>query len=259
MLVNIDPLAVIDPKATIDESVIIGPYSVIGSNVTIGARTVIGPHVVINGPTTIGTDNQIFQFSSLGEIPQDKKFHDEQSRLEIGNGNTIREFVTINRGTDHGGSLTSIGNNNWLMAYIHIAHDCIVANDVVFSNNATLAGHVTVGNGVILGGFTLVHQFCAIGNNVFTAMGSSISKDVPPYLMVSGTPAHPHGINSEGLKRLDLSSDIIKNIKRVYKYLYRSKLSFDDAKKEIEKISESCEEVKIMYEFLKNSKRSILR
>ncbi len=256
---SIDRLAVIDPKANIDESATIGPYSVIGPNVSIGANTWIGPHVVINGPTTIGADNQIFQFSSIGEIPQDKKFHNEQSSLEIGDGNTIREFVTINRGTQHGGGITKIGNNNWLMAYIHIAHDCIIGNNVVFSNNATLAGHVTVGDGVILGGFTLVHQFCAIGNNVFTAMGSSISKDVPPYLMVSGTPAHPCGINSEGLKRLNLSADVIKNIKNVYKHLYRTGLSFDDAKKEIAKIADSCDEVKTMHEFLQNSKRSILR
>jgi len=257
--VSIDQLAVIDPKANIDESVTIGPFSVIGPNVTIGENSWVGPHVVINGPTTIGKNNKIFQFSSIGEIPQDKKFHSEESRLEIGDGNTIREFVTINRGTENGGGITKIGNNNWLMAYIHIAHDCIVANDVIFSNNATLAGHVTVGDGAILGGFTLVHQFCAIGNNVFTAMGSSISKDVPPYLMVSGTPAHPHGVNSEGLKRLGLSSDVIKNIKTVYKYLYRAGLSFDDAKKEIEQLVASCKEVKIMHDFLQNSKRSILR
>ncbi|VAW93390.1 Acyl-[acyl-carrier-protein]--UDP-N-acetylglucosamine O-acyltransferase [hydrothermal vent metagenome] len=256
---SIDRLAVIDSKADIDESVTIGPYSVIGPNVSIAANTWIGPHVVINGPTKIGANNQIFQFSSIGEIPQDKKFHNEKSFLEIGEGNTIREFVTINRGTEHGGGITKVGNNNWLMAYIHIAHDCIVGNNVVFSNNATLAGHVTIGNGTILGGFTLVHQFCAIGNNVFTAMGSSISKDVPPYLMVSGTPAHPCGINSEGLKRLDLPSDVVKNIKTVYKHLYRTGLSFEDAKKEIEKISNNCEEVKIMYDFLQNSKRSILR
>lgn len=256
---SIDRLAIIDPKAQIDESVTVGPYSIIGSDVTIAANTWIGPHVIINGPTTIGSNNKIFQFSSIGEIPQDKKFHNEESRLEIGDGNTIREFVTINRGTENGGGVTKIGNNNWLMAYIHIAHDCIVGNEAVFSNNATLAGHVTVGNGVILGGFTLVHQFCSIGNNVFTAMGSSISKDVPPYLMVSGTPAHPCGVNSEGLKRLGLSSDIIKNIKSVYKYLYRSGLGFEEAKKEIEKISESCSEVKMMYDFLQNSKRSILR
>ncbi len=256
---NIHSTAVIDPSANIDKSVTIGPYSIIGANVTIGANSWIGPHVVINGPTTIGADNKIFQFSSIGEVPQDKKFHNESSKLEIGDGNTIREFVTINRGTEHGGGLTKIGNNNWLMAYIHIAHDCIVGNDVVFSNNATLAGHVTVGDGVILGGFTLVHQFCAIGNNVFTAMGSSISKDVPPYVMVSGAPAHPFGVNSEGLKRLSLSSDTIKNIKSVYKYLYRNGLSFEDAKKEIEKISDSCDEVKNMHEFIQNSRRSIIR
>jgi len=256
---SIDRLAVIDPKANIDESVTIGSFSVIGADVSIAANTWIGPHVVINGPTSIGSDNQIFQFSSIGEIPQDKKFHNEHSRLVIGNGNTIREFVTINRGTDHGGGLTQIGNDNWLMAYIHIAHDCVIGNNVVFSNNATLAGHVTVADGVILGGFTLVHQFCSIGNNVFTAMGSSIAKDVPPYLMVSGAPAHPSGVNSEGLKRLGLSSDTIKNIKTVYKHLYRNGLSFEDAKAEIEKMASSCDEVKIMHEFLQNSTRSILR
>ncbi|MCB1569965.1 MAG: acyl-ACP--UDP-N-acetylglucosamine O-acyltransferase, partial [Xanthomonadales bacterium] len=203
----IHPSALIDPSAKIGSNVSIGAFSIIGQDVEIGDGTTIGPHVVIDGPTRIGRDNRIWQFASLGAAPQDKKFHGEQSRLEIGDRNVIREFVTFNRGTEEGSGVTRIGNDNWLMAYVHIAHDCVVGNNAIFSNASSLAGHVTVDDWVILGGFTLVHQFCQVGAHAFTAMGAIINRDVPPYVTVAGSFAEPKGINSEGLRRRGYSSE----------------------------------------------------
>jgi UDP-N-acetylglucosamine acyltransferase len=256
---EIHSTAIIDPSAKISEGVTIGPYSVIGADVEIGANTWIGPHVVINGPTRIGCDNKIYQFASIGEAPQDLKYDGEPTRLEIGDRNTIRECVTINRGTVSGGGLTRIGSDNLLMAYIHIAHDCRIGNHVIFSNNASLAGHAHVGDYVILSGFTLVHQFCAIGDYAFTGMGSAIAKDVPPYLMISGNPAAPHGLNKVGLKRRGFSEGQLRNLTRVYKLLYRQGLSLDEAKRQIAEMAESHEEVKRFADFLEQSKRSIIR
>ena len=243
-MTELHPTAIIDPSAKIGTVVSIGPYSVIGPDVVIGDECWIGPHVVINGPTTLGRDNKIFQFASVGEVPQDLKFEGEDTRLEIGDRNTVREFATINRGTGDGGSVTRIGNDNLLMAYIHIAHDCIVGNHVILSNNASLAGHVTVGDYAILGGFTLVHQFCAIGEHVFAGMGSAIAKDVPPYLIVSGAPAAPHGLNKVGLKRRGFSDEQLRQLSRAYKLLYRQGLSFDEAKSQLQKLGEEGEELK---------------
>jgi len=256
---TIDSTAIIDAKANIDSDVTIGPYTVIGPHVTIEAGSKIGPHVVINGPTHLGTNNTIFQFASIGEVPQDKKFHGEESKLIIGDGNTIREFVTINRGTADGGGTTLIGNNNWLMAYIHIAHDCQVGNNTIFSNGASLAGHAIVDDYAILGGFTLIHQFCHIGAHAFCGMGSAISKDVPPYIMVNGNPAHPHGINSEGLKRSGFSKEAIKAIKEAYKIIYRLGLTVESAKMKLELLAESQAEVKTLIQFMQNSQRGIVR
>lgn len=256
---TIDSTAIIDAKANIDSDVTIGPYTVIGPHVTIDAGSKIGPHVVINGPTHIGKNNTIFQFASIGEVPQDKKFHGEESKLVIGDGNTIREFVTINRGTEDGGGSTVIGNNNWLMAYIHIAHDCQVGNNTIFSNGASLAGHAIVDDYAILGGFTLIHQFCHIGAHAFCGMGSAISKDVPPYIMVNGNPAHPHGINSEGLKRSGFSKEAIKAIKEAYKIIYRLGLTVESAKAKLELLAESQAEVQPLIHFMKNSQRGIVR
>lgn len=256
---TIDSTAIVDAKANIDSDVTIGPYTVIGPHVTIEAGSNIGPHVVINGPTHIGKNNTIFQFASVGEVPQDKKFHGEKSKLVIGDGNTIREFVTINRGTDDGGGSTVIGNNNWLMAYIHIAHDCQVGNNTIFSNGASLAGHAIVDDYAILGGFTLIHQFCHIGAHAFCGMGSAISKDVPPYMMVNGNPAHPHGINSEGLKRSGFSKDAIKAIKESYKIIYRLGLTVEVAKEKLEVLAESQDEIKSLIKFMQNSQRGIVR
>jgi UDP-N-acetylglucosamine acyltransferase len=256
---SIDPRAVVDPGAKIADDVTIGPYSVIGPEVEIGAGTWIGPHVVISGPTRIGRDNKFYQFSSIGEVPQDKKFHGEQSSLVIGDRNVVREFCTLNRGTEDGGGETRIGNDNWIMAYVHIAHDCQVADNTIFANNASLAGHVTVGDYAILGGFTLVHQFTAVGAHSFTGMGSAISKDVPPYVMVSGSPAAPFGLNTEGLKRRGFSSEARSAIKQAYKLLYRSNKTLDEAVEAMAELVEEFEEVAAFAEFLKNTQRGVIR
>ncbi|MCW9058062.1 MAG: acyl-ACP--UDP-N-acetylglucosamine O-acyltransferase [Gammaproteobacteria bacterium] len=255
----IDSRAVIDPAARIAPGVIVGPYSVIGPDVEIEAGCRIGPHVVIRGPTRIGRDNEIFQFASIGDAPQDKKYDHEPTRLEIGDRNVIREGCTINRGTVQDRGLTSIGDDNWIMAYVHIAHDCIVGNNTIFANNASLAGHVRIEDHVILGGFTLVHQFCAIGAHAFTGMGSAIAKDVPPYMMVSGAPAHPHGLNSEGLKRRGFSDEAMATLKKAYKLLYRSRMSFEEALVEIRALEPECVEVTPLREFLERQTRGIIR
>lgn len=255
----IDPSAAIDPTAQIAEGVSIGPFSVIGAGVTIGAGTWIGPHAVINGPTRIGVENRIFQFTSIGEIPQDKKFHGEASRLEIGDRNTIREYASINRGTDEGGGVTRIGDDNWLMAYIHIAHDCQIGDHTVFANGASLAGHATIHDYAILGGFTLIHQFCSIGAHAFCGMGSAIGKDVPPYIIVTGNPAHPHGLNIEGLKRHGFSKEAIKVLRDAYKILYRSSLTLDEAKVKLTGLAQIQVEVKLLLDFVAQTQRGIIR
>ncbi|WP_172600422.1 acyl-ACP--UDP-N-acetylglucosamine O-acyltransferase [Sulfurivermis fontis] len=256
---SIHHTAIVDPQAKIGTGVSIGAYSIIGADVEIGDNTWIGPHVVINGPTRIGRDNRIYQFASLGEAPQDKKYNGEPTRLEIGDRNVIRECVTMNRGTPGGGGVTRIGSDGLFMAYIHVAHDCHIGDKVIFSNNASLAGHVHVGNQVILSGFTLVHQFCSIGDHAFTGMGSAISKDVPPYLMVAGNPAEPHGINKEGLKRRGFSPQSIQTLRQAYKVLYRTGLSLDEATARLKEMAQTCPELKIFVDFIANSKRSIIR
>lgn len=255
----IDKTAIIDANAEIANDVEIGPYTIIGAKVKIDSGSWIGPHVVIQGPTTIGKNNKIFQFSSIGEAPQDKKYFDEDTQLIIGDDNLIRESVTINRGTVQGGNVTRIGSKNWIMAYCHIAHDCIVGNDIVFANCASLAGHVTIKDHVILGGFTLVHQFANVGEYSFSARASGIMRDVPPYVVVSGYSGSPSGINIEGLKRHQFSDAKIRNIKNAYKLLYKSKLKFDEALVEIEKLAKGNEEIEAFYSFLSDTKRGIVR
>ena len=255
----IHPTALIDPGARIGNDVSVGAYSIIGADVEIGDNTWIGPHVVIEGPTRIGNDNRIWQFASLGGAPQDKKFHGETSRLEIGDRNMIREFVTFNRGTKDGSGLTRIGNDNWLMAYVHIAHDCVVGNNTIFSNASSLAGHVCVDDWVILGGFTLVHQFCQVGAHAFTAMGAIINRDVPPYVTVAGSFAEPKGINSEGLRRRGYSSDRIMAIKRAYRTLYMSGLPLSEARSELARAAEGAPDVRLMLDFIERSQRSLVR
>ena len=257
---SIDPRAVVDPSAKIADGVTIGPFSVIGADVEIGENTWIGPHVVINGPTRIGKDNRIFQFSSIGEIPQDKKFHGEASSiLDIGDRNTIREYATINRGTEDGGGVTKVGNDNWLMAYIHIAHDCIVGDDVIMANAASIAGHTIVNDHAIMGGFAVTHQFTTIGSYAFCGLGSIITRDIPPYVIVNGNPAEPHGINVEGLKRREFSKPAIQAIRKAYKLLYRSGLQLEEAKKQISELAEDHQEVQLMVDFLNTVRRSIVR
>lgn len=251
--------AIIDPSATIADNVSIGPYSIIGANVEIGADCVIGPHVVINGPTKIGKGNKIYQFSSIGEDPQDKKYAGELTLLEIGENNLIRESVTINRGTIQGGGITKIGSNNWIMAYVHIAHDCMVGNDNIIANNTSLAGHVIIDDFVILGGFSLISQFNKIGSHAFSAMGSVISRNIPPYVLVSGHMAKPIGVNVEGLRRRLFSDEQVKNIKQAYKLIYRSGLRIEEAEKKLDILSQEQPELTILSIFLNTQHGGIIR
>jgi UDP-N-acetylglucosamine acyltransferase len=255
----IHPSAIIDPKAVIADDVKIGPYTVIGPEVEIGSGCEIASHVVINGPTKIGRNNRIFQFASIGEEPQDKKYHGEDTLLEIGDNNLIRESVTINRGTVQGGGITRVGSNNWIMAYVHIAHDCIVGNDNIFANNASLAGHVLIDDYVILGGFTLVSQFNYLGSHSFSAMGSVISRNVPPYVLVSGHMAKPVGVNVEGLRRRQFSDKQIKNIRQAYKVLYRSGLRMEEAEQKLKAIEQEDRELDVMLDFLEKQEGGIIR
>ena len=256
----IDKTAIIHPNTKIDKDVSIGAYSIIDQDVSIQSGTTIGSHVVIKGPTTIGPNNKIFPFSSIGDDPQDKKFNnDSDSRLVIGSGNTIREYVSINRGTTAGGGKTVIGNNNWIMAYVHIAHDCIIGNNNTFANNTTMAGHVTVNDFVTFGGFTAIHQFCRIGSYSFSAIATIILKDVPPYILVSGKTAKPSGLNREGLKRNGFDSDTIKLLKKAYKIIYRDGLSLTDALNELIKISTESKKIKALHSFISSSERGIVR
>lgn len=251
--------AIIDSTAVIADNVKVGPFSVIGPKVEIGEGTEIASHVVINGPTKIGKNNRIFQFASIGEEPQDKKFHGEDTLLEIGDNNLIRESVTINRGTVQGGGITRLGSNNWIMAYVHIAHDCIIGNDNIFANNASLAGHVIIDDFVILGGFTLISQFNYMGSHSFSAMGSVISRNVPPYILVSGHMAKPFGINVEGLRRRNFSDIQIKNIRQAYKVLYRSGLKLEEAELRIDGIEQESDEISLLADFLKKQEGGIIR
>ncbi len=255
----IHPTALIDPQARLGANVSVGAFSIVGADVEIGDNTWIGPHVVIEGPTTIGRDNRIWQYASVGAAPQDKKFHGENSRLVIGDRNVIREFVTFNRGTADGGGETRIGNDNWLMAYVHIAHDCIVGNHTIFANAASLAGHVAVDDWVILGGFTLVHQFCQIGAHAFTSMGSIINRDVPPYVTVAGSFAEPKGINSEGLRRRGYDTARIMAIKRAYKTLYKSGFTLAEARGGLAHAADGAPDVRLMLDFIERSQRSLVR
>lgn len=254
----IHPTAIIDDSARIGNNVEIGPYSIVGANVEIGDNCVIGPHVVLRGPTVLGKNNRIFQFASVGEDCQDKKYNGEPTRLVIGDNNVIRECVTIHRGTVQDQGLTQIGSNNLLMAYVHVAHDCMVGDNVILANNTTLAGHVHVGDWAILGGFTGVHQFCHIGAHAFTAVNSVVVQDIPPYIMAQGHNAAPRTINAEGLKRRGFQPNQILNIKRAFKLLYRQGLTVSEA---VEKMRELDADVELtpLIDFVQNSQRGIIR
>ncbi len=262
-MARIHPTAIIEPGAELHPTVEIGPYSIIGPEVVIGARTRVGPHVVIEGRTTIGEDNLFYQYSSIGAPPQDKKYAGEPTRLEIGDRNTIREFCTFNRGTAQDGGVTRLGNDNWIMAYVHLAHDCHVGNHTIFANNAQLAGHVQVGDWAILGGHSGVHQFCKIGAHAMLGMFTSLTQDVPPYVILNGNPAAAHGINTEGLKRRGFSKEAIQLLRHAYKLLYKSGHTLDEAKAalaaEEQANPEHAAHIRLLREFLETSTRGIVR
>lgn len=251
--------AIIEPGAVIGKNVTIGPWTYISKDVVIGDDCVISSHVVVNGPTRIGKGNRIFQFASIGEECQDLKYAGEPTELVIGDNNTFRESCTIHRGTIQDNSLTQIGSNNLFMAYTHVAHDCVVGNNCILANNASIAGHVHVGDHAILGGMSGVHQFCHIGAHSFIAANALVLKDVPPYVMASGQPTKPFGLNSEGLKRRGFDKDVILQIKRAYKEVYRKGLSAEEAVAQINKASPDTPEVKLFSDFIENSSRGIIR
>jgi UDP-N-acetylglucosamine acyltransferase len=255
----IDPRALVSPQARLAPDVTVGPFSVIGPEVEIGPRSIVGPHAVINGPTTLGADNRVFQFASLGDAPQDKKYRSEPTRLEIGDRNVFRESCTVNRGTTHDEGVTRIGHDNLFMAFSHVAHDCQIGNSTVFANCASLAGHVEIGDWAILGGLTAVHQFARIGAHAFLGGGSIVSRDVPPYVMVAGNPAVPHGVNSEGLRRRGFSDEQIHNVREAYRILYRSELKLAEALARLTPVAAEHPEIRVFVDFIQTSARSLIR
>jgi UDP-N-acetylglucosamine acyltransferase len=256
---SVDPRAIVSPKAELAADVTIGAYTVIGDHVRIGAGTWIGPHAVINGPTTMGAGNRVFQFASIGDAPQDLKYKGEPTRLEIGDRNVFREFTTMNRGTVTGGGVTVIGSDNLFMAYTHVAHDCQVGSKCVMANYATLGGHVHLGDWVIMGGYSGIHQFTKVGPHAFLGNNAAVTRDVPPYVMAVGSPAVPHSINSEGLKRRGFNEAQIRNLKNAYRVLYRSDLKLADALVELQARVASQPELRIFVDFISESTRSIVR
>ena len=262
-MTRIHSTAIVDPRAQLADSVEVGPYSIIGPHVSIGAGTRVGPHVVIEGHTSIGRDNTIYQFCSLGAAPQDKKYGGEETRLEIGDGNTIREFCSFNTGTAQDAGVTRLGNDNWILAYVHLAHDCQVGSHTIFSNNATLAGHVHVGDYAIISGFAAVHQFCKIGAHAFVGMNSSLSQDVPPFVLVGGSPVAARSINIEGLKRRGFSAEQIQALRSAFKLLYKSGLTLEQAKTALEQEArdtpDAAGHILAMRHFLDTASRGIVR
>jgi len=256
---SVHPTAIVAPEAKLAAGVSVGPYSIIGPEVEVGEGTRIASHVVIEGRTRIGRANRIFQFASIGAEPQDKKYRGEPTAVEIGDGNTIREYVTINRGTAQDAGATRVGDDNWIMAYVHFAHDCQVGSHVIVANACELAGHVHVGDWAILGATTLVHQFVHIGAHSFTGMGTYLPQDLPPYVTVAGNPAKPYGINSEGLKRRGFAPATINEIKRAYRTLYRSKLPLEEARSQLQAQAATCAEIAPLVAFLASSTRGLLR
>jgi UDP-N-acetylglucosamine acyltransferase len=260
---HIHPTAVVDPAAQIDSSVVIGPYSIIGPQVRIGAGTEIGSHCVIDGVTTIGRDNRFYRYCSIGGMPQDKKYGGEPTRLEIGDRNTVREFTTFNTGTVQDGGVTTMGSDNWIMAYVHVAHDCHIGDNTILANGVQLGGHVSVGDWAILGGLTGVHQFCTVGAHSMTGGNSSLMQDTPPYVLAAGNPCRPVGINAEGLKRRGFSPAVMAALRDAYKAIYRRGLSLDEARAELRERQnaepETREVLQVMLDFLDKSRRGIIR
>ncbi|MGD8578967.1 MAG: acyl-ACP--UDP-N-acetylglucosamine O-acyltransferase [Lysobacterales bacterium] len=254
---RIHPTALVDPSARLADDVEVGAFSIVGPKVTIGSGCWIGSHVVLTGRTTLGKNNRIFQFASIGEEPQDKKYAGEDTELVIGDDNTIRELCTFSRGTTQGGGKTIIGNRNWIMACVHIAHDCVLGDDIIMANNASLAGHVTVGDWAILSGYSLIHQFCTVGEHSFTSFASHVNQSIPPFVTVSGEKARAKGINSEGLKRRGYTSEQIQQVRRAYKVLYRSGLRLEDARGKLEEMDH--EEIRPLISFLDTTEKSFIR
>ena len=255
----IDSHAIVSPRAELAADAAVGPFSVIGAEVRIGPGTIVGPHVVINGPTTIGADNRIFQFASIGDAPQDKKYRGEPTRLEIGDRNVFRESCTVNRGTTHDKGVTVIGDDNLFMAYSHVAHDCLIGSNTVFANCAALAGHVEIGDWVTLGGLTAVHQFTKVGAYAFLGGGTIVTRDVPPYVMAAGNPAQPHSINSVGLKRRGFTDEQIRSIREAYRIVYRCDLKLSEALERLEPSASEQPELRLFVDFIRSSQRSIVR
>ncbi len=260
---QIHPTALIDPRAELDSSVEVGPYAVIGPRVRIGAGTVVGAHCVIDGHTTLGRDNRIFPFASIGGAPQDKKYAGEPTRLSIGDGNTIREYVTINTGTVQDEGETRLGDDNWIMAYVHIAHDCRLGSHIILANAVQLAGHVHLGDWVFLGGLSGVHQFVRVGAHAMTAFQTRLAQDVPPFVTAGGNPAEAQSINSEGLRRRGFSAERITLIKQMYRLLYRKGLTLDAAREQIEalrgELADADADIALMQDFLATASRGIVR
>lgn len=256
---HIHETAIIDPSVRLGKDVTIGPFTIIEKDVSIGDGTWIGPHVVIRNYTDIGKDNKVFQFSSLGEAPQHQGYAGEPTRLEIGDRNVVREYCTINRGTAGGLGMTKIGNDNFIMAYTHIAHDCVLGNHIIFANGASLAGHVDIGDYAILGGFTLVHQFCKIGPHCITGIGCICLQDVPPYIVAAGNPAGPFGINNKGLRRRQFTEESIRLLNTAYRVVYRRNLDLQSALDELDSLTGDNNDVATFASFMRQSKRGIIR
>ncbi len=258
-MTNIHPTALVDPAAKVADDVEIGAFTLVGPKVTIGPGSWIGPHVVLTGRTTIGRNARIFQFASIGEEPQDKKYAGEDTELIIGDNNTIRELCTFSRGTIQGGGKTIIGNNNWIMACVHIAHDCILGDNIIMANNTSLAGHVTVGDWAILSGYSLIHQFCSVGEHSFTSFASHVNQSIPPYVTVSGEKAKAKGVNTEGLRRRGFTPEQVQQVRRAYKVLYRSGLPLEEARAKLTEMAETHEEIKPLVAFLAATEKSFIR
>lgn len=255
----IDPRAVVSPRAELAPDVTVGPYAIIGPDVELGPGTVVGPHAVINGPTRMGAQNRIFQFASIGEAPQDKKYQGEPTRLTIGDRNVFREYCTVNRGTTQGKGVTTVGNDGLFLTASHIAHDCVIGDNVVFSNVASIAGHVEIGSWTQLGGLCAIHQFCKVGAHAFVGGGAIVSRDVPPYVTITGNPAVPYGVNAEGLKRRGFTPEQIRHIRNAYRILYRMELKLDEAAKRLASLAREQPELTPLVDFISRSTRSLTR
>lgn len=258
-MARIDPRAMVSPRAQLADDVEVGPFAVIGDDVVIGARTTIGPHAVVNGPTTLGADNKVFQFASLGDAPQDKKYKGEPTRLEVGDRNTFREYCTVNRGTVTGHGVTRVGSDNYFLAYTHVGHDCILGSNIVLSNLVMLGGHVELGDWVTMSGYAGAHQFVKIGAHAFIGNMTAVTRDVPPYVLATGQPAEPRSINSIGLQRRGFSTEQVRNIKNAYRVLYRSDLRLDDAVRRLEELAATQPELRIFVDFIGTTTRSLVR